>query len=125
MHRKINLLVLGHSPGPMKASAKVRTTKHRVKDWLKACNILDYDFHNLCPTHAPTLKLSEINDEHVLSAINHDKVIALGNLASQYLTRKNIDHLKVPHPSMKSRVWNDPTTEPKVLDDMRSYIGSV
>tara|TARA_B100000029_G_C16728038_1_gene649600 strand:+ start:83 stop:439 length:357 start_codon:yes stop_codon:yes gene_type:complete len=118
----MNILVLGHSPGPMKCSSKVKTTKHRVSDWLKD---YDYDFHNLSPVHAPVLRLSEVKDEHVLPAIKHDKIIALGNLASQYLTRKNIDHLKVPHPSMKNRVWNDSSLEPKVIKQIREYIGSV
>ena len=122
MHKKINVLVLGHSPGPMKCSSKVRTTKHRVADWLKG---IEYDFHNLSPVHAPALKLSDIDDDHVLSAIKHNKIIALGNLASQYLTRKNINHLKVPHPSMRSLVWNNPEIEPMVIKDMREYIGSV
>lgn len=34
--------------------------------------------------------------------------VALGNYASKFLTKNNIEHYKLPHPSKRNRKFNDP-----------------
>ena len=52
-----------------------------------------------------------------------DVVIALGNEASKALTKENIPHLKIPHPSGKNYLLNDKKVVDKFLKQCRDYIG--
>ena len=58
-----------------------------------------------------------------LNWTSFDVVIALGNEASKALTKENIPHLKIPHPSGKNYLLNDKKVVDKFLKQCRDYIG--
>lgn len=112
----MRVVIIGHSPGKVPESKSI--TRIRVKKWLGET---PYDWHNLVEYHAPNLKMKEVQ----LSAESireYDKVIALGNMPSEWLTRNQIHHIKVPHPSGLNRAWNDPTTEPLTITRIATYL---
>ena len=53
----------------------------------------------------------------------NDVVIALGNEASKVLTKENIPHLKIPHPSGKNYLLNDKKVVDRFLKECKDYIG--
>lgn len=54
------------------------------------------------------------------------KVVALGNKASDRLTKMGIEHFKLPHPSGRNRKLNDPKFIDSELEKCNNYIkGSV
>lgn len=52
----------------------------------------------------------------------YDKVIALGNVASNSLKKLNIDHFKMPHPSGLNRQLNDKEFEKKKIKECYNYL---
>mgnify|MGYP003138530058 FL=1 len=54
-----------------------------------------------------------------MERIKDCKVIAMGNEVSDYFTKNNVEHLKVPHPSGLNRMWNNPELEPSVIEQIR------
>lgn len=118
--RLINLTIVGHSPGRAGSPEKSKTIQ-RVKRWLNQHELYEYDWYNLVDYHAPKLKLKEATlESQIIEPYN--KVIALGNLASQWLTKNNINHLKVPHPSGLNRQWNNPETENITINKIKQYL---
>ena len=65
--------------------------------------------------------LLQTNDDRIWSSF--DVVIALGNEASKALTKENIPHLKIPHPSGKNYLLNDKKAVDKFLKQCKDYIG--
>lgn len=118
--RHINLTIIGHSPGKAGSPDKSKTIQ-RVKRWLNQHAFYEYDWYNLVDYHAPKLKLGEVTLEPQ-KIQQYNKVIALGNLASQWLTKQSIEHLKVPHPSGLNRQWNNPETETITINNIKHYL---
>ncbi len=113
------IIVIGHSPG--KVSKEKSKTLQRVKKWLDNAEAYEYKFVNLVDYHAPNLKLSEVTlDVETLSSYNY--IITLGNLADNFLKRKNIKHYGAPHPSGLNRKFNDKTYEPQVMEQIKEYL---
>ena len=118
----MNLTIVGHSPGKAGSPEKSKTIQ-RVKRWLNQHGIYEYGWYNLVDYHAPKLKLREATLE-AKTVNQYDMVIALGNLASQWLTKQKIEHLKVPHPSGLNRQWNNPETEAITINNIKNYLKS-
>ena len=53
----------------------------------------------------------------------HDAIVALGNVASEALSKENVPHIKIPHPSGLNRVLNDKKTVDRFLRHCKDYIG--
>lgn len=53
------------------------------------------------------------------------KVIALGNIASKALKELEIDHFKLPHPSPRNRLLNNPIYIEGELTKCEQYLASV
>ena len=51
----------------------------------------------------------------------YEKVIALGNVASEALTKINVDHFKLPHPSGLNRKLNDKKYVTQLLKECKEY----
>ena len=112
----MRVVIIGHSPGKVAESKSI--TRLRVKKWMADTA---YDWYNLVEYHAPNLKMKEVQLSHE-SIREYDKVIALGNMPSDWLTRNQILHLKVPHPSGLNRAWNDPMSEPLTINRIQEYL---
>ena len=85
-----------------------------------------YDFYNVIPDIVDAEpKMANVNLEDIntkLGKFRGKKVIALGNFASKVLDKLGIDHLKIGHPSMRNRKWNDFHNVTMELENMRDYL---
>lgn len=115
----MRVVIVGHSPG--KVSAEKSITLRRVKNWLNANEVYVYGWYNLVDYHAPSLKLREatLNPDAIKE---FNVVLSLGNLASEWLRRNNIEHLRLPHPSGLNRYWNNPEAESNVIKLIEKYL---
>jgi hypothetical protein len=66
------------------------------------------------------VNLNDINTK--LSKFKDKKVIALGNFPSKVLDKLGIHHLKIGHPSMRNRKWNDFRNVTMTLENMKDYL---
>ena len=51
-----------------------------------------------------------------------DQIVALGREASRALTKHNLPHLKIPHPSGLNRTLNDTLFVNKFLKECKAYV---
>lgn len=65
---------------------------------------------------------SNIDWETLELARPYQKVIALGNFASEALAKVSIPHFQLPHPSPLNRNLNDPAYEKSVLRECYNYL---
>ena len=63
-----------------------------------------------------------IDYESLKVTSNYDKVIALGNVASDSLKKINVEHFKMPHPSGLNRQLNDKDFEKKKIKECYNYL---
>jgi hypothetical protein len=101
-------------------------TYWRLKNWMNIVGQYAYDFYNVIPDIVDAdPKMANVNLEDIntkLSKFRGKKVIALGNFASKVLDKLDIDHLKIGHPSMRNRKWNDFHNVTMELENMRDYL---
>jgi len=114
------VIYVGTAPG--NHSPDKSPTIKRIAKWSDQVGIKEWAWTNLSNLKLSELKLKEIDFD--IKQIEGYKVIALGNLVAKYFEIKNIEHLKVPHPSGKNRMWNDPELEPKVIEEIRGFTNS-
>ena len=98
-----SLIIVGEAPGKVHQSKSV--TWNRVANWIN----IPYDWCN-------------VTDDNIDEIKKYDKVVALGNVASNWLNKYKVDHLKIPHPSRLNRQWNDPQTEINVVNNLNNYL---
>lgn len=123
----MKILVIGHSPGSkITNKAAVSPTIKRLNKWLDECNVDKYSFANLSPYHTNNLKKSDVDESYVKTITDtYNKIIALGGVVSQHLSKMNIQHYSAPHPSPLNRKFNDKSFEPKLISSLQNYIYSV
>lgn len=97
------LIIVGESPG--NTTPEKSPTKNRVIKWVGR----PFDWTNRSYDDIDLVR-------------KYDKVIALGNVASTWLTRNQVSHLKIPHPSPRNRMWNNPQTEIDTLRRIQEYL---
>jgi hypothetical protein len=114
--RMKHALILGSNPSAVKP--RKRSTLTRVDDWAKKLNIT-YEFGNVIEHHVDKEKLSDVEFIRVYKMINiHRNILTLGKFADSVLTKMNIVHYALPHPSPRNRQFNDPNFEEKVLQKL-------
>ena len=53
---------------------------------------------------------------------DYRRVIALGNFVSDALKKADVEHFKLPHPSPRNRMINDPEKISSILADCAKYL---
>lgn len=104
-----NILVVGMKPGLVEKSKSV--TWNKVSEWIEQ----PYDWTNIY----------NLNDEVIFTVeqtYKYSHIVALGNVASDYLNKLGVRHCKVPHPSRLNRMWNDPQTEIDTVNKLNNYL---
>lgn len=117
------ILVIGMNPSKKPSTkAKENSTVKKLNDWMSKIGIQYFSFSNVHESvdHVP---LSCV-DYSRLNTITHgyDRVIALGNYASDALKKIHVKHFKMPHPSPRNRLLNDKEYEKHMLKDCRKYL---
>ena len=122
----IKIVVVGMNPStyPTFLEHRKNHTFDRLYQWMDSLCVPVFSFINVW--HTPDkFKISEIDRDYLSEAIQtYDKVLALGNVPSNVLTRINKKHFKLPHPSPRNRLLNSPDYEAKVLYQCLHYIWS-
>lgn len=97
------------------------STRNKLAEWTEEMRVEQYDFinvidqpgevhHNMVDYNALTFALNK-----------YRRVIALGNFVSDVLNRSGIDHFKLPHPSPRNRMLNNPEKISQILQECARY----
>ncbi len=115
-----NIIVIGLNPTKLAVPRKGGAVK-RFHEWMDYLALDKVAFTNLSPDpywDNKTVDLAFLNE----SIHHHDKVIAWGPVVSKYLTRMNIEHFTLPHPSPLNRQVNDHIFIRQKLDECKKYL---
>ena len=113
------LLIVGQNPSSAK-KAKKNDSLDRLLDWCTAWKLDEWDFMNCSdePGDKYTIDFDRLKD----AGQQFDKIIALGNVASNALKKVGVDHFKMPHPSPLNRQLNDKQFEKTMIEECYNYI---
>ena len=118
------VLVVGMNPSSYNTNHKDRKnhTFDRLKRWFTYAGVDYFSFVNCCPDPGD-VKFSDVDYDTLIQCLDgYEKIVAIGNFASTVLSRLNIMHFKLPHPSPRNRMFNDKTFEPVMLSGLKSYV---
>ena len=113
------LLIVGQNPSSAK-KAKKNDSLDRLLDWCTAWKLDEWDFMNCSdePGDKYIIDFDRLKD----AGQQFDKIIALGNVASNALKKVGVDHFKMPHPSPLNRQLNDKQFEKTMIKECYNYI---
>lgn len=103
-----DVIVVGQSPARTNTPS-ASGTYAIVQAWMTSACVYSWSFTNVIEEEGGD-KIRQVDFEAVKKKMQPfvgKKVIALGNLASEVLTRLNVDHLPVLHPSGLNRHLNN------------------
>jgi uracil-DNA glycosylase len=96
--------------------------------WIAYLDVKEYAFINASNEFANDGKVKLTGDDYVrlYMALNKEKrVVALGKIASNALTKLKIKHTTLPHPSPRNRKLNDPYFTDAELAKCRKYLDKI
>lgn len=117
------VLFVGMNPGePKGALIRRHSALGRLHEWAAKLELTTFSFVN-CQHRPGGFRDEHVDVEFLRQAVSgFDRVIALGNDASRNLKRLGVAHHRMPHPSYRNRVFNDPSAEERVLTEARDYV---
>jgi len=96
----------------------------RMNVWMKSLGHHFYSFSNVIP-HEGEYKMKSVDYEFVKSFANdYEKVIALGGFVSKVLTKIDIHHFTLPHPSPLNRKLNSKQYELSRLIECKEWLAT-
>ena len=115
----VKVLIVGINPSGNSGKSK---TLARLYKWMEDIKVKHFSFTNTI--HTPGVYKNKDIDYNYLNNCckGYEKVVALGNFASTALTRINIPHYTLPHPSPLNRKLNDKVFEANQLKSVAEYI---
>lgn len=120
----MRILIVGQNPAdrPLDGSHTKSMTFRKLDKWAEELDIGMYAFINTVPERgAATMK--NVQWDYLRQSVTlHKKVIALGGFASSVLTKLNVDHFRLPHPSPRNRLLNDKKFEAEQLRLCKKYL---
>lgn len=100
-------------------------TFKRLENWMERVGVTYYGFMNVYNEQG-SFKKTDIDYEYVSQCINNQTtIVALGNVASEVLTKLDKDHLKMPHPSGLNRLLNNKEYEKQKLSELNEYVSEL
>ena len=120
------VLVVGMNPSNILENKKVRknSTLDRLNKWMDRWNISNYSFINTTEKRFDAISQHDVDPNRLIeAAYGYEKVIALGGFASDSLTKAQINHFKMPHPSPRNRLLNDSNYEWEQIEKCAKYLG--
>lgn len=80
--------------------------------------------NKVTPNNRP-LKTSEYElGRLMVDLLGYERVVALGNTASNALERLGVPHFRLPHPSPRNRVLNDQLHVEAILAECKKFIST-
>ena len=117
MSDPVRILVVGQNPSTKTVNNQ---SLKRLARWMDAAGIQHWSFVNV--SAVPGRYMPRTEDRHLLWVIlknNTQPVVALGSNASEALSRFQVQHLRLPHPSGLNRQLNDPRVEELAIGQLR------
>lgn len=123
MSRNSRILVVGINPSSINP-AKLCNSLKRLHSWVEGMGINHFSFTN-CVPFAGKYTDKDVDYEFLKSCTEgYDKVVALGGFPSKALSKLDVNHFTLPHPSGLNRKLNDKAYERRVLKSCKKYISS-
>ena len=110
------VIIVGQNPSAIEKSGTFKKLDQWTAEWKLNGG---YDFMN-CSDEVG--QKYTIDYESLKVTSKYDKVIALGNVASDSLKKLDIIHFKMPHPSGLNRQLNDKEFEKKKIKECYNYL---
>jgi hypothetical protein len=115
------ILIVGINPSSVNP-AKICASIKRLYRWTDDMGIGFFSFTNCIP-HAGKYTDKDIDYEFLNNCIKgYDRVVALGGFPSKALSKLDVDHFVLPHPSGLNRKLNDKSYEREVLKNCSDYL---
>lgn len=124
------VIFIGSNPSRQNDSTKLpfKGTKSgkRLNQWIEFLEVGTCGMANVTESITPdnrAPKVSEFELEKLEKALQgFNVIIALGNVASKALTKLNVKHFKLPHPSPRNRMLNNKEFIKRQLKECKKYI---
>lgn len=108
-------------------------TRKTIEKWLHGLhadcmyiNVVDYKTLNNKPLKMSEIKVALPSLITKIYASGDRKIIAVGSAAKKamFLTQKakNIDYICIPHPSGRTRIYNDKNIKNQIIQTVRDFI---
>jgi hypothetical protein len=115
-----NVIVIGLNPTKLAVPRKGGAW-HRFQEWLDYLGIDKVSFTNISPD--PHWDKKQMDTTFLKESISeHAQVIAWGPSVSKYLTKMDVEHFVLPHPSPLNRQINDRDFINRKLDECKEYL---
>jgi len=107
---------------PSSKQPRKGSTRNKLADWADQMRVESYSFMNVIDQPGD-VHHSMIDYNTLTFALSrYRKVIALGNFVSDVLKRAGVEHFKLPHPSPRNRMLNDPEKISVILSECSKYV---
>ena len=93
-----------------------------MHEWMREVGVDAFSFVNAGFNQGDRVQVNVEFLRLCTEAVRPDKYVALGNVASGALRRLGLDHFKLPHPSGRNRLLNDPSFIREQLEACRAYV---
>lgn len=117
------VLVVGMNPSTKQTlKGKQNGSFKKLESWMTECGVSYFSFVNTFddPSEA---KFSKVDYQRLYQLTqDYDRIVALGGFVSSVLSKINISHFKLPHPSLRNRLLNDKSYEQSIVKQCKEYI---
>ena len=121
MSQHIPVLVVGINPSSADPS-KVSSTIKRLHRWMDNVGVSYFSFVN-CISRSGAYTLKDVEYEFLKeSVLGYNRVVALGGFPSRALSKLEVEHFVMPHPSRLNRKLNDAEYERYMIEECRKYV---
>lgn len=108
---------------PSRAKFRKNCALDRFALWMDQLGVSRVSFHNAIPDDSLPQRIGSADFKLLYRCVEgYEKVVALGSLVSQILTRMEVQHFRMPHPSPLNRLLNDRSYETRLLNELKDYI---
>ena len=120
----MKVLVIGQNPsGKPTLNGKQNATFRKLEGWMSYIGVHHFSFVNTFDEPGAQPKLHKVDYERLCTLCQeYDIIVTLGAFVSNVLSRINVKHFGLPHPSPLNRLLNDKTFEKTMIDQCKEYI---
>lgn len=116
------IIIVGQNPGKAVDHPNESPSLRRLYNWLSILGVKEFKFTNTV-NKTGKVSTSDIDYKKLFTSTEkYGKILALGNFASAALSKMNVEHFKLPHPSPLNRLLNDKNYEQNILKECKEYL---
>ena len=123
MNELKKVLVVGMNPSTKQTlKGRPNATFKKLEAWMTDCEVKYFSFVNTFDDSS-NATVNKVDYQRLCQlAQDYDKIVALGGFVSSALSKINISHFKLPHPSPRNRLLNDKSHEQSIVNQCKEYI---